>query len=62
MSRLALTPREAKVTHDALERLSALTADDMRETLDWSRSDIRAWSSALAKVDRLAIHPAGRSS
>ena len=60
MPDLGLTGLEIAVVLDALERLSALTSDEMADTLDWSSEQIEAWSSALGKIER-AAHATGQS-
>lgn len=49
--KVEFTEREAQVVLDELVELTSWTPQEMKEHNGWSTADIRAWSSALAKVD-----------
>lgn len=52
---LYLTRLESVVTLDTLVFLSAYSREEMRDHLDWGGREVRAWSSALRKLDDLAV-------
>lgn len=49
--RVSFTKREAKVSLDALERLSACTYEELQEWLDWDDEDMAAWATATGKLN-----------
>ncbi len=47
---LPLSTREAKVTAEAMEHLSAYTTRELTDHLGWSLADQRAWAAVTGRL------------